>query len=109
MIILSCFFLRYWHITELMLTALASNKDAFDVIVVDDHSERVNITDKAMQLGVHVLRNTATSPQGNTHTWNAAWKVGMKPMPHTPLHQHAFLRDLCVQHAWPNTQTHARA
>ena len=64
----------YWGITEKMLVALAANTDDFDVVVVDDHSNRVNIERKAEALGVKVLKHKASKPKGNTYTWNLAWK-----------------------------------
>lgn len=64
----------YWGITEKMIMALAVNKDEFDVILVDDHSKRVDVEALAEALGVKVLKHTASKPKGNTYTWNLAWK-----------------------------------
>jgi len=68
----------FWHITEVMLFTLAKNRDKFDVIIVDDHSERVNIEAKAAELGVKVLHHDAAAPKGNTYTWNLAWAYFME-------------------------------
>ena len=40
----------------MMLITLAQHPDKFDVIIIDDHSERINIEAKAAELGVKVLR-----------------------------------------------------
>ena len=45
-----------WHVTQLMLVSLAATHDDFDVVLVDDHSDRVDIASKAEAWGVHVLR-----------------------------------------------------
>ena len=67
----------YWHITELLLTSLATNTDIFDVILVDDHSDTVDVQAKAKEIGVKILPITGTKAEGHTHTLNVAWQYFM--------------------------------
>ena len=68
-----------WQQTHLMLVTLAMVKDAFDVVLIDDHSHTLNITHLAESLGVHVLHHEGRlnnrEPSGVTYCWNVIWKV----------------------------------
>lgn len=69
-----------WNIATLMLVSLASVADDFDVILVDDHSDKYDQNDKAEQWGVQTLRwgKRTDGPRGVTHSWNLAWKHAIK-------------------------------
>lgn len=63
-----------WSVTERMLVSLAGCRDAFDVVLVDDKSVRVNIPARARELGVFTIDFDGREAKGLTHSWNVAWR-----------------------------------
>jgi hypothetical protein len=69
-----------WNMCRMMLLSLASVKDKFDVIMVDDKSDQYDQDKKAEDWGIQPLRwgEPKDSPKGNTYTWNLAWQYAIE-------------------------------
>ena len=64
----------------MMLISLASNHDDYDVLLIDDHSDKYDQNEKAERWGVDTLRwgEGTEPPRGLTHSWNLAWRYALE-------------------------------
>eukprot|EP00939_MAST-03C_sp_MAST-3C-sp1_P002998 g2998.t1 len=63
-----------------MLVSLASSRDKFDVLLIDDHSDQIDQNKLAESWGVKSLRwgKSTDGPMGATHSWNLAWRYAVE-------------------------------